>query len=376
MTPFNLDISESALDDLRQRLAATRWPEPETVSDRSQGIPIAFMREMCDYWQHRYDWRRCEAMLNGFGQFMTEIDGLPIHFLHVRSPHEDALPLLITHGWPGSVIEFHKVIGPLTDPTAHGGKAEHAFHVIAPSLPGYGFSGRPAERGWTVSQIARAWDELMRRLGYRDYVAQGGDWGSLVTAAIGTQAPEDCRAIHINMLPCAPTAEDVAAATPEEMNLIEAMGAFQRAGSGYAMLQATRPQTIGYALVDSPVAQASWILEKFADWTDNDGDPRSVLSMDEMLDNVTLYWLTATGASSGRLYWEGGADPVVGQEVFLPMGCSMFPKEMLRCSRRWAERRFHNIIYWNEPVRGGHFAAFEQPALFVDELRSCFAQMR
>ena len=375
--PFLLDIPQKALDDLHVRLRATRWPERETVLDQSQGAPLDLVREVCAYWRDTYDWRRCEAVLNGLGQFTAELDGLAIHFLHIRSPQSDALPLLITHGWPGSVVEFLKVIGPLTDPVAHGGRAEDAFHIVAPSLPGYGFSAKPATPGWGVQRIARAWAGLMGALGYRDYVVQGGDWGAMVTDALGAMAPPDCRAIHLNMLIAMPDKADLASLTPEEGARLVAAKAFRDSGSGYQALQSTRPQTIGYALTDSPAGQAAWILEKIVAWSDCSGDPRSIFSFDEMLDNIMLYWLTAAGASSARLYWEharGMGAPM--PRVDMPTGCTIFPKEMMRPSRRWAERRFGNIIHWNEVDRGGHFAAWEQPAIFVEELRTTFAKVR
>ena len=306
---------------------------------------------------------------------MTEIDGLPIHFLHVRSPRADALPLILTHGWPGSVIEFLKAIGPLADPEAHGGRAEDAFHLVVPSLPGYGFSGKPAGTGWTLDRIARAWGELMRRLGYPEYVAQGGDWGAMVAYAIGAQQVAGCRGIHLNMVVAPPIPSPDP--SPREAEAIAAMAEFDRSGSGYQRLQSTRPQTIGYALADSPVGQAAWILEKLSAWSDSGGDARTVLSKDEMLDNIMLYWLTNAAASSARLYWEGAQPGGIARDpVTLPAACSIFPKEIMRPTRAWAEQRLRNIVYWNEPDRGGHFAAVEQPELFVAEVRAGFAAMR
>jgi len=375
ITPFRIAASEEALDDLRRRLRATRWPEAETVDDWSQGIPLAYTREVCAYWAEKYDWRGREARLNELPQFRTEIDGLGIHFLHVRSPQEDALPLVITHGWPGSVVEFHKVIGPLTDPVAHGGDAGDAFHVVCPSLPGYGFSDKPARAGWGVERIAGAWAVLMGRLGYRRYVAQGGDWGSMVTTALGTQDPEHCAAIHLNMPVAPPAPDQMGEPTEQEQQALAALAHYEQWGSGYSKQQSTRPQTLGYGLLDSPAGQAAWILEKFQAWTDCDGHPENVLSRDELLDNVMLYWLPGTAASSARLYWESFRNPHLG-EVTVPTGCSIFPKEIIRCSRRWAERRFRNLIHWRELDRGGHFAAFEQPERFVAELRDCFRQVR
>jgi pimeloyl-ACP methyl ester carboxylesterase len=375
ITPFRIAASDAELDDLRRRLGATRWPERETVDDWSQGIPLAYVREVCDYWAEKYDWREREARLNAFPQFRTEIDGLGIHFIHARSPHPDALPVLITHGWPGSVVEFHKVIGPLVDPTLHGAEGADAFHVICPSLPGYGFSDKPARTGWNVERTARAFGELMARLGYRRWVAQGGDWGAIVTTMIGIQRPEGCAAIHLNMPWVAPDPDTMNSLTPQEEACLESFKHYDRWDSGYSKQQSTRPQTLGYGLVDSPAAQAAWILEKFWSWTDCHGHPENALTRDELLDNVMLYWLPGTGASSARMYWESfnraPTDPVQ-----IATGCSIFPREIIRPSRRWVEKRFSNLIHWNELPRGGHFAAFEQPELFVDELRACFRGVR
>jgi pimeloyl-ACP methyl ester carboxylesterase len=372
---FTLAVPQAQLDDLDRRLDMTRWPERETVNDWSQGTPLGVLQELVNYWRDGYDWRRCEAQLNGLGQSVTEIDGLDIHFLHVRSPHENALPLLITHGWPGSVVEFLRVIGQLTDPVAHGGRVEDAFHLVAPSLPGYGFSARPAVTGWNIERIARAWAELMRRLGYGRWVAQGGDWGAFVTNKIGEQAPEGCTGIHVNM----PMARRTKAAredpTEADRRAIERMDFYNQWDSGYSKQQATRPQSLGYGLVDSPVALAGWIYEKLQVWSDNPGDAWDILGRDAVLDNIMLYWLTGTGASSARLYWEsfgGGNDGV----IVLPAGASAFPKDIMPVPRSWMEQRYANMVYWNELDRGGHFAAWEQPGLFVDELRKCFALMR
>ena len=374
VTPLHLNVPEDELKDLRDRLSRTRWPERETVSGWEQGVPLDRARALVAYWQDGYDWRRCEAALNGIGQFTTNIDGLNLHFLHRRSPHPDALPIVITHGWPGSVVEFMKVIGPLTDPVAHGGMAEDAFHVVCPSLPGYGFSERPAE-GWPVPRIADAWITLMKRLGYDRFVAQGGDWGSAVTTAIGASGDPAVAGIHLNMMVVRPTAQDLADATDLEKASLESLQRYMQDGNGYSQQQATRPQTLGYGLVDSPVGQAMWIYEKFREWSDCGGEPENALSRDEMLDDIMLYWLTGTGASSARLYWESfrafGAE-----KVTVPTGYSMFPKEIFRASRRWAERQYPNIIHWNELDRGGHFAAFEQPELFVEEVRTAFRTLR
>lgn len=373
--PFKIEIAQSELDDLSQRLAATRWPEKEAVEDWSQGVPLSKMQELCRYWQQDYDWRRCEALLNGWPQFKTEIDGVDIHFLHIRSKHEGAMPLLLTHGWPGSVLEFRDVIAPLTDPEAHGGKAEDAFHLIIPSLPGYGFSGKPASAGWNVERIARAWGKLMTRLGYGRWVAQGGDWGSVVTSALGTQAPEGCAGVHVNLIWIVPTEEELADMNEVEQKGMAELAHYARWDSGYSKQQSTRPQTVGYALVDSPVGQAAWIYEKMWAWTDNRGNPEDALSMDYMLDNIMLYWLNRTAASSGRLYWESfeERDPL---SISIPSGMSIFPREIFSVSKRWAEKRFTNIVHWNELDRGGHFAAWEQPELFVGEMRECFGKMR
>jgi epoxide hydrolase len=382
LTPFRVEVADEDLRDLRERLRRTRWPEAETVGDRSQGVPLDYLRELCAYWADGYDWRATEARLNRLPQFRTPIDGLGIHFVHVRSPHPDALPLVLTHGWPGSVVEFLKVIGPLADPTAHGGNAGDAFHVVCPSLPGYGFSDKPAESGWNVERIARAWVQLMERLGYRRYGAQGGDWGTSVSTIMAQQHPERIVGIHLTP-PLAPpdpaTFDDL---TERERAALAALEHAAEWESGYSQEHATRPQTIGYALVDSPVALCAWIIEKFWAWTDHPGRLEDVLSRDELLGNLMLYWLPGTGASSARLYWESirqvnqWISGQVTDTVAVPTGCSIFPKELQRPSRRWAARRFLDIRYWNELDRGGHFAAFEQPELFVDELRAFFRLVR
>ena len=375
--PFQIDIPETNLDDLRRRLRQTRWPEAETVDDWSQGVPLAYLRDLCDYWQENYNWRACEASLNRFPQFRTTIDGLDIHFVHVRSPHESAVPLVMTHGWPGSVVEFHKVIGPLTDPVAHGGDAADAFHLVCPSLPGYGFSGKPAAPGWGVARIADAWDELMTRLGYVRYGAQGGDWGSGVTAALGLRHAEHVTGIHLNMVTVRPDPDTMDDLTDREKAALAAFQHYWDVDSGYSKEQSTRPQTVGYGLVDSPAGLCAWILEKFWSWTDCDGDPANVLTRDEMLDNIMLYWLPGTGASSARLYWESFGKGLAGTgTIGVPVGCSVFPKEIFRASRRWAEKGYPDLRYWGEPPRGGHFAAFEQPDLFVQEVRAAFRAFR
>jgi pimeloyl-ACP methyl ester carboxylesterase len=372
---FELNVPEGVLVDLRARLQRTRWPEAETVADWSQGAPLAKVKALCAYWADEYDWRRCEARLNGFGQFETEIDGTKIHFLHVKSPNPDALPMILTHGWPGSVVEFLKVIGPLTDPAAHGGDPADAFHVVVPSLPGYGFSGKPVAAGYGVERIAETWIKLMRRLGYTRYVAQGGDWGAAVTTAIGIARPPECAAIHLNMPLVFPEAADFSELTEQEAASVASMQFYQEYDSGYAKQQGTRPQTLGYGLTDSPAGQAAWIYEKFYAWTDNSGEPESALSRDEMLDNIMLYWLPGNAVSSARLYWES-IKGFTTRRLDLPVGVSLFPKEIFRPSRRWAERSIKNIIHWNEVGKGGHFAAFEQPEIFVDEVRTCFRKIR
>jgi len=385
ITPFTISATDAELDDLRRRLTHTRWPERETPDDWSQGIPLSYLKELCAYWASDYDWRAREAKLNRFDQFTTPLSSqasdseiLNIHFIHQRSPHENARPLIMTHGWPGSVVEFHKVIEPLTNPEAHGGKAEDAFHVVCPSLPGYGFSDKPTKPGCGVAEIAKMWDELMRRLGYSSYVAQGGDWGSAVTTAIGLQNLGNCRAIHVNMPNAGATKAARENPDANDKRALKRAMFYQQWDSGYSKQQSTRPQTLGYGLVDSPSGQAGWIIEKFYAWTDCDGHPENALSRDELLDNLMLYWLPATGASSARLYWESFGNAFGGDAkatVTLPTGCSLFPKEIVPTPRSWAEKRYTNIGYWNELDKGGHFAAFEQPKLFISELRSCFRQL-
>ncbi len=379
ITPFKVAVPDAELDFLRKRLEQTRWPERETCDGWEQGIPLEYTRELAGYWATDYDWRRFENKLNGWPQFTTEIDGIDIHFIHVRSPREDALPLVISHGWPGSVAEFHKIIDALADPVAHGGDAADAFHVVAPCLPGYGFSGKPTSTGTSVEKIARMWGQLMARLGYDRYVAQGGDWGSMITQCIGQSETEHCAGIHINMPVVAPDEETFADMTEQEQRALEDLGAYDAVGSGYSKQQSTYPQTLGYALADSPVGQMAWVVEKFYNWTDCEKDgvkhPENVLTKDELLDNVMFYWLNNAGASSGRLYWESftraNLDP-----VSMPTAVSIFPREIIRASRRWAEKRFSNLIYWNELDRGGHFAAMEQPELFIEEVRAGLRPLR
>ncbi len=374
--PFSIAVGDDVLDDLRARLRNTRWPEAEPVGDWSQGMPLKWIRDICSYWVDEYDWRRREALLNRFQQFTTEIDGLSIHFMHVRSPHPQAMPLIITHGWPGSIVEFHKVIEPLTNPTAFGGDAADAFHLVCPSLPGFGFSAKPTTTGWGVDRIARAWAGLMDRLGYARYGAQGGDWGSAVTTALGAQDSEHCAGIHITLAMGA-RLDMVGDPTPEEARALKGAKYYADWDSGYSKQQSTRPQTVGYGLTDSPSGQAAWILEKFWAWTDCDGDPLNILGRDELLDNVMLYWATATAASSARLYWESfGAARRTAHTVTIPTGVAVFPKEIVPPVRRWLEPRYTDIRHWSEMPKGGHFAAFEQPELFVAEVRKYFGMLR
>ena len=377
--PFTAAIPDPALEDLKQRILRTRWPERETVDGWDQGIPLDYTRALADYWATDYDWRRFEQRLNEWPQFTTEIEGIEIHFIHRRSPQPDALPLLISHGWPGSVAEFHKVIDALADPVAHGGEVEDAFHVVVPSLPGYGFSGKPVTAGTSAEKIGRMWGQLMARLGYRRYVAQGGDWGSIITQSMGQTETTHCAGIHITMPIVAPDPETMDDLSPRELSALDAMQFYNQWDSGYSKQQSTRPQTLGYALADSAVGQMAWIVEKFYAWTDCERDgsrhPENVLSRDELLDNVSLYWLTNSAASSARLYWESFNNPGTGP-IDVPAGCSIFPREIFRSSRRWAEQRFSNLVYWRELDQGGHFAALEQPTVFIGELRDCFRLMR
>jgi pimeloyl-ACP methyl ester carboxylesterase len=388
--PFRLEIPEEQMADLRRRIAATRWPSKELVPDRSQGVQLAMLRELARYWETDYDWRKTEEKLNALPQFTTEIDGLEIHFIHVTSPHKNAMPLIMTHGWPGSVIELLEVVGPLTDPTAHGGDAEDAFELVLPSLPGYGFSGEPTEVGWDLGRTARAWAELMHRLGYARYVAQGGDLGAIVTDVMGRQAPEGLLGIHMNLL-----VTTLGAATPppgdsaEERAALEAIKTFTTSGFGYFLEQSTRPQTIGYALVDSPVALAAWMLDHDTDSYYKisraflDGEATGHLTRDRIVDNITLYWLTGTGASAARWYWELGQAQAkalaAGQappEVSLPVGFTTFPGEIFQAPRSWVEQSYPNLAYFNKVDRGGHFAAWEEPELFCDEVRAAFRSLR
>ncbi len=374
ITPFTIKISEDQITDLRNRINNTRWVEEECVNDWSQGIPLTYVREVADYWANQYDWRKSERYLNTFDHYQTNINDLDIHFIHQKSPHQNAYPLVITHGWPGSIIEFHKVIQPLVNPTKHGGKAEDAFHIICPSLPGYGFSGKPTVSGWGVEKIAQTWDQLMVRLGYGNYGAQGGDWGAAVTTQIGRNVGH-CDGIHINMPIGRPTPESLQDPTDEEKSALEGLTYYQEWDSGYSKQQSTRPQTLGYGLVDSPVGQMAWIIEKFWSWMDCDGHPENTLTRDELLDNVMLYWLTASGASSARLYWESFGSFGGGDKVEIPTGVASFPKEIIRSPRRWCEQSY-NITHWTTMPKGGHFGAFEQPELFVNDLRTFFKTIR
>jgi pimeloyl-ACP methyl ester carboxylesterase len=384
--PFRVDMPDEAIGDLQQRIATTRWPSRELVADRSQGVQLATNQELARYWTTDYDWRKCEARLNALPQFKTEIDGVDIHFIHVKSPHENALPLIMTHGWPGSVIELLGVVGPLTDPTAHGGSAEDAFHLVLPSIPGYGFSAEPTELGWYSGRVAQAWAALMHRLGYTRYVAQGGDQGASVTDAMGRQAPEGLIGIHMNLLVPA-LAGPQPTETEEERAAAGQLATFRASGFGYFLEQATRPQTIGYALLDSPVALAGWMLDHDTDAYYKisrafvDGQPSGGLTRDHILDNITLYWLTGTGASAARSYWEAGRAQALaaGQApppVKLPVGFTTFPGEIFRAPRSWVEKGYPNVTYFHEAARGGHFAAWEEPELFATEIRAAFRPLR
>jgi pimeloyl-ACP methyl ester carboxylesterase len=388
--PFQVTISDEALSELRRRLAATRWPHRELVTDRSQGVQLATLQELTRYWATEYDWRRCAAQLNALPQFTTTIDGVNIHFIHVNSRHENALPLIITHGWPGSIIELLEVVGPLTDPTAHGGRAEDAFHLVLPSIPGYGFSGEPTELGWNVGRVASAWVELMRRLGYTRYVAQGGDVGALVTDTLGRNAPEGLLGIHMNLL-LAGLAGGYPSADPsaEERAALDAIATFRTTGNGYLIEQNTRPQTIGYALLDSPVALAAWMLDHDTDSYQKisraflAGQPAGGLTRDHVLDNITLYWLTGSGASAARSYWENtratalaAASGQARPQVSVPVGFTTFPGEIFRAPRSWAEKSYPSLAYFHEADKGGHFAAWEEPELFAAELRAAFRSLR
>jgi pimeloyl-ACP methyl ester carboxylesterase len=389
--PFAVEFEQEAIDDLRRRIGATRWPTKELVADRSQGVQLAATQALARFWTTEYDWRKCEARLNALPQFKTELDGLNIHFIHVKSPHANALPLVMTHGWPGSIIELLETIGPLTDPTAHGGNEEDAFHLVLPSIPGYGFSDEPTEVGWGPIRIGRAWHELMRRLGYTRYVAQGGDVGSQVTDAMGRLSLDGLLSIHTNLLtPALGDANALSASPPteEERAALDQLDAFHATGTGYFVEQATRPETIGYALLDSPIALAAWIMDHDTDSYEKialafvDGKPSGGLTREHIVDNITLYWLTGTGASAARSYWEEAQENVraIGQAVppvSIPVGFTTFPGEIWRTPRSWVERAYPNVdIYFNKVDKGGHFAAWEEPQLFSEELRTAFRSLR
>jgi pimeloyl-ACP methyl ester carboxylesterase len=376
-TSISIRVPDESLVDLRQRLATTRWADQETVTDQSQGVPLATMQALVRYWQTDSDWRKAEAQLNALPQFVTTIDGVDIHLMHVKSRHQNALPLIITHGWPGSILEQVKIMEPLTDPTAHGGNAEDAFDVVIPSMPDYGFSDKPQSPGWGPDRIARAWDVLMKRLGYQRYVSQGGDWGSVVAHAMARQAPAGLLGIHVNMPATVPTetakvlatgGPAPAGPTPEEKRAFE--------GSGYALIKVTRPQTLGYSLADSPIGLAAWFYDKFADWTYTDGNPERALTKDEMLDDIMLYWLTNTGTSGARLYWENNNNfNAVEQktaEISIPVAVTVFPGEIYRAPKSWTERAYRTLMYVNEVDKGGHFSAWEQLQLFSEEIRAAF----
>lgn len=387
---FHISVPEAALVDLRARIAATRWPDRELVADQSQGVKLDTIKALVDYWGTGYNWRNAEARLNALPQFITRIDGIDIQFVHIKSRHANAMPLLITHGWPGSVFELIKLVGPLSDPTAHGGRPDDAFDLVLPSMPGYGFSGKPQSVGWGPERIARAWDTLMKRLGYRSYVSQGGDWGSVVASAMARQAPAGLLGIHVNMPATVP--DNVARAlnngepapdglTDIETAAFDALNDLYRKGGGYAAMMVTRPQTIGYALADSPAGQAAWIYDKFAAWTHTGGEPERALSKDDMLDDITLYWLTNSATSSAQLYWENNnnnfnAGSQKTAEIKIPVAVTVFPGEIYRAPRSWAEKAYRNLIYFHEVDRGGHFAGWEQPQLFAAELRAAFRPLR
>ena len=377
VSPYIIETSDQELADLKLRLAMTRWPDKETPADWSQGIPLAYMKELKDYWESDYNWPDRLAKINQWPGYKTELQGLNIHFQHIRSNEASARPLLMTHGWPGSIIEFQKVITPLIDPVNHGGKAEDAFHLVLPSLPGFGFSDKPREPGWGIDKIAAVWDELKVRLGYSHYLAQGGDWGSIVTTAIAVQNLGHCQGIHVTMPMAAPDPDTMSDLSELEQECLAAYQFYQDSDSGYSKQQSTRPQTLGYGLADSPTGQAGWIIEKFYQWMDCQGHPENIVTRDELLDNVMMYWLPDAGASSARIYWESfGSNRLDQPAVEIPVGTSIFPKEIFKTSERWAKKRFKQLVYFNVLSEGGHFAAFEQPATFVTELRNCFAQMR
>jgi pimeloyl-ACP methyl ester carboxylesterase len=383
--PFHIGVPEEAIVDLRRRVLSTRWPPRELVSDQSQGVQLARIQPLIRYWGTEYDWRKAEGKLNAIPQFITEIDGLDIQFAHVRSRHPNALPLIITHGWPGSILELLKIVAPLTDPTAFGGRAEDAFHLILPSMPGYGFSGKPQGVGWDPARIAQAWAELMGRLGYTRYVSQGGDWGSVISDVMARQAPAGLLGIHVNMPATVPpnvaralNNGDVAPSglSVEEAAAFQQLDTFYKKNCGYAAMMVSRPQTVGYGLSDSPVGLAAWMYDKFAQWTDSGGEPERSLTKDEMLDDITLYWLTNSAISSAQLYWENNANNFNAVDISIPAAVTVFPGEIYRAPRSWAEQSYHKLIYFNEVDKGGHFAAWEQPDLFASEMRAAFRSLR
>ncbi len=375
INPFEIRIHDQQLDDLRKRLALTRWPAQETVEDWSQGMPLEYTRSLAQYLQNEYDWRSREERLNQFPHFMASVNGVDIHFIHMPSAHAKARPLLITHGWPGSIVEFLKVLKPLADPVSYGGEAADAFHVVAPSLPGFGFSGNPTGTGWGVEKIADTWAQLMRLLGYSNYFAQGGDWGAMVTTELAIRDPRNCAGIHLNMPIVDIRRVEMTDLSELEQSALAGVAHYRDWDSGYSKQQSTRPQTLGYGLTDSPVGQMAWIIEKFWAWSDCDGHPEKVFNRDELLDNVMLYWFPNKAVSSARLYWESFGKTSLA-DVETPTGCSIFPKEIFRLSKRWAKTRFKNLVYWNLLDKGGHFAAFERPEIYLSEIRNCFRQMR
>ena len=373
--PFTVAIPDSEIDDLKQRLANTRWPNRETVADWSQGVRLENAASLITYWEQEYDWRRFEAELNQFPQFLTEIDGLDIHFIHVKSKNPNAMPLILTHGWPGSIVEFLKLIGPLTDPVAYGGDAEDSFDVVIPSLPGFGFSGKPTETGWDVIRIASAWAQLMKRLGYTTWAAQGGDWGSVVTTALGAMRPEGLLGIHLNS-PYAFPAQIPDTLTPEEQYAVDTLALYTGDMGGANHLQATKPETIGFALADSPAGQAAWIYDKFQSKTDNNGLAEDALSTDEILDAISLYWFTNSAASSARIYWENKSGSMAGPKLALPVAVTVFPRDIPLLPRSWIEAAYSDLIHYGEADRGGHFAAFEQPEIMISEIRTGLRSLR
>jgi epoxide hydrolase len=373
--PFTVAIPDSEIDELTSRLARTRWPDPETVPDWSQGVRSENARSLIRYWAQDYDWRRFERELNRFPQFLTSIDGLDIHFIHVRSKNPNAMPLILTHGWPGSIVDFLKLVGPLTDPVAFGGDVEDSFDVVVPSLPGFGFSEKPAETGWTVSRIATAWVELMRRLGYENWAAHGGDWGSVVTTALGAMRPAGLLGVHLNT-PYAFPAQIPDTLSPDERYAVDTLALYTGQLGGSNHLQATKPETVGYALADSPAGQAAWIYEKFQSKTDNQGLAEDALSTDDMLDAISLYWFTNSAASSGRIYWENYSGSLAGPKLTLPVAVTVFPRDIPRLPRSWIEDTYPNLIHYGEADKGGHFAALEQPEILISEIRTGLRSLR